>query len=104
ADPPAANSVPLRVAIKPAPGLSEVVLYLAARESGAGGPVVWQRPRFEGPGKPALLLRDYAQFGPAFEVDYPSAFANSAKYLAAAVEAANDRKFSVEDLAKKQGI
>ena len=104
-DPPATESVPLRVTAKPAPGQSEVVLYLAARESGPdAGKVVWQRPRFETPGKPALLLRDYAEFGRAFEVDYPSTFADSAKYLAAAVEAANDRKLTTEELAKKHGL
>jgi hypothetical protein len=104
-DSPAVDSVPLRVAIKPTPGQSEVVLYLAAREAGTGsGPVVWSRPRFEGAGKPALLLRDYAQFGPAFEVDYPSVFAGSVKYLAAVVEAANDRKVTPEELAQKHGL
>jgi hypothetical protein len=103
-DPPAVDSVPLRVAFKPAPGQSEVVLYLTAHEAGMNGAVVWQRPRFEAPGKPPLLLRDYAQFGPAFEVDYPSVFANSARYLAAVVESANDKKLTAEDLAKKHGL
>jgi mono/diheme cytochrome c family protein len=105
-DPSAAGSVPLRVTVKPAPGQAEVVLYLAARELAPadGGNVVWQRPRFEGPGKPALLLRDYAEFGAAFEIDYPSVFVGSAKYLAAAVEAANDRKVSLEELAKKHNL
>ena len=104
ADPQVADSVPLRLAVKPAPGQSEIVLYLAAREPGMGGPIVWQRPRFEARGKPTFLLRDYSQFGPAFEVDYPSVFATSAKYLAAAVESANDRKLSVEDLARKHAL
>jgi mono/diheme cytochrome c family protein len=103
-DPAAADSAALRLAAKPAPGQSEVVVYLASQEPGAGGPVVWQRPRFEVPGKPALLLRDYADFGPAFEVDYPSAFATSAKYLAAVVELANDKKLTPEDAAKKHGL
>ncbi len=105
ADPLMVDSVPLRVAIKPAPGQSDLVLYLATREFGPGaGQVVWHRPRFEAPGKPPLLLRDYAQFGPAFEVDYPSAFADSAKYLAAVVEAANDKKLTPEEIAKKHGL
>jgi hypothetical protein len=106
ADPAATPSVPLRVAVKPAPGQTDVVLHLMARELGAarGKNVVWHRPRFEAAGKPALLLRDYAEFGPAFEIDYPSVFANSAKYLAAAVEAANDSKASVDDLAKRHGL
>ena len=103
-DPTAADSAALRLAVKPAPGQSEVVLYLAAQESGAGGSVVWQRPRFETPGKPALLLRDYADFGPAFEVDYPSAFATSAKYLAATIELANDKKLTPEEAAKKHAL
>src|SRR5262249_3940764 len=106
ADPPAAEAVPLRVSVKPAPGQTEVVLYLAAREltTPGGGSVVWQRPRFEAAGKPSLLLPDYAQFGAAFEVDYSSVFAGSAKYLAATVEASNDGKVSLDELAKKHGL
>jgi hypothetical protein len=107
ADPAAADSVPIRVAVKPAPGQADVVLYLVAHEltPAAGAlPVVWHRPRFEAAGKPALLLRDYAQFGPAYEVDYPSAFTGSAKYLTAVVEAANDRTRTPNDLAKKHGL
>lgn len=103
-DPPVADSVPLRLAVKPAPGQSDVVLYLATNESGIGGPVVWHRPRFEAAGKPTLLLRDYADFGSAFEVDYPSVFVNSTRYLSAAVEAANDRKLTVGELARRHGI
>jgi hypothetical protein len=105
ADPPAAASVPLRVAVKPAPGQGEVVLRLSTRDLGSGGgPVVWQRPRFEAAGKPALLLRDYAEFGPAFELDYPSAFAGTAKYLGAVIEAAGDDKLTAGELAKKHGL
>lgn len=103
-DPPAADSVPLRVAVKPAPGQSEVVVYLAAHEPGAGGPVVWHRPRFEAPGKPPLLLRDYAAYGPAFEVDFPTAFANSTKYLAAVVELASAAESSPDDIAARRGL
>src|SRR5262249_29242654 len=105
ADPPAADAVPLRLAFKPAPGQSDVVLYLTARDVGAGtGRVVWHRPRFEAPGKQPLLLRDYGQFGPAYEVDYPSVFGNTAKYLGAAVEAANNRKRTAEELARRHGL
>ncbi len=106
ADPPAAASVPLRITIKPAPGQSEVVLYLTTRDlvPAGGGPVVWYRPRFEAAGQAPLLLRDYARYGPAYEVDYPSAFAGSAKYLAAAVQAANDPTATADALAKKHGL
>ena len=104
-DPPATGSVPLRLAVKPSPGQTEVVLYLAASELGAGGgPVVWHLPRFESSARPTLLLRDYAQFGPAFEVDYPSAFAGAAKYLAAVAEAANDPRGTADALAKRHGL
>ena len=106
ADPPVAESVPLRLLVRPAPGQAEVVLYLVARDltPAGNGPVVWHRPRFEAPGKAPLLLRDYAQFGPAFEVNYPSVFAGCAKYLAAVVEAANDRTTALDDLAAKQHL
>ncbi len=103
-DPPPAASVPLRVPVKLTPGQTEVTIHLAARDLGKPGSIVWHRPRFEGPGKPALLLRDYATFGPTFEADYPSAFVGSAKYLAAAVTLANDPKTSVETLARQQDL
>ncbi len=103
-DPPVSESARLRLAVKPTPGQSEVVLYLAAQESGPGGPVVWSRPRFEAPGKPPLLLSEYEKFGLRFEIDYPSVFANSAKYLAAVVEVANDKKLTPEVAAKKHAL
>lgn len=103
-DPVAVESRRLGLDVKPVPGQTEVVLYLVAHERKAGGRLVWHRPRFSGPGKPPLLLRDYAQFGPAYEVDYAAVFADSAKYLAAAVEAANDPKTPVDDLAKKHDL
>lgn len=106
ANPAAVESAPLRLSVKSAPGQSEVVLYLTAREFApmGGGRVVWHRPRFEAAGKPPLLLRDYADFGPAFEIDYPSVFAGTSKYLAATVEAANDQGIPLDDLAKKHGL
>jgi hypothetical protein len=103
-DPPVSESAPLRLVVKPAPGQSEVTVYFASGESEAKGKVVWSRPRFEGAGKPALLLSNYDQFGPAFEVEYPSVFVNSAKYLAAAVELANDKKLTIEAAAKAHGL
>jgi hypothetical protein len=103
-DPTAVQSVPLRLAIKPAPGQSDVVLFLSARETPPAGAVVWHRPRFEAPGKPPLLLRDYADYGPPLERDYPSAFAGAAKYLAAVADAANDPKATLDELAKRNGL
>ncbi len=103
-DPPVSESARLRLAVKPAPGQSEVVLYLAAQEVGASGEVVWSRPRFETPGKPPLLLSEYEKFGLRFEIDYPSVFANSAKYLAAVVELANDKQLTPEVVAKGRAL
>src|SRR5205807_8485675 len=83
-DPAASDTQPLRLAVKPAPGQNEVKLYLVKRHlfpDGKGDHAVWHRPRFEGAGKPPLLLRDYPQFGPAYEVDYPTVFAETVKYL-----------------------
>ncbi len=105
-DPPAAEVVPLRVAVKPAPGQAEVVLSLTAQDlaSVQGQEVIWHRPRFEGAGKPSLLLRDYHRFAATFEVDYPSLLANSSRYLAAVIEAANERKATVDGLAQKHQL
>jgi hypothetical protein len=105
--PAAVESQPLRLAVKPAPGQSEAVLYLVAGGTGPdgkGGRAVWHRPRLEAAGRPPLLLRDYPQFGPAYEADYPTLFADTAKYLAAAVDAANDPGRPVDDVAKRHGL
>ncbi len=106
-DPALAASQTLRLPLKPEPGQSEAALYLAARELSAGKEgslVVWHRPRFEGKGLPPLLLRDYSRFGEQFEVDYRVLFADTARYLAAAVESVNDRKQTVTDLAGKHKL
>jgi mono/diheme cytochrome c family protein len=103
-NPTVAESVPIRVAVKPVPSQSEVTLYLAAQSADNTDSLVWHRPRLEAPGKPALLLRDYADFGPAFEIDYASAFANSSQYLAALVDLANDPKANADELAKQRGL
>jgi len=76
-DPQAVDTRPLRLAIKPAKDQKEVVLYLVTREFGPAAKdnlAVWHRPRIEGGGKPALLLRDYvpdteAEDGKKFGID-----------------------------------
>ncbi len=106
-DPTVTETQTIKFDLKPAPGQSDVVLYLVARQLGdaAGeGHVVWQRPRFEGNNLPTLALRDYDQFGPQFEIDYAALFAHTADYLAAAVEAANNPALAVQDLAAKHGL
>jgi hypothetical protein len=106
-DPSARDVVPIRLALKPAPGQSEVVLSLAVRDvvsPDSQGEIIWQRPRFEAKNKPALLLRDYRNFGPVYEIDYPTLFRDAAKYLNAVAEAAHDRKLAVADLVKKHEL
>ncbi len=106
-DPAATDVQTLKVALKPAPGQADVVLFLSARDltqAGKNGRVVWQRPRFEAPGKPALLLKDYPQFGVAYEVDHAAVFADVARYLAAAADLAHDKQLSVEELARKNKL
>jgi len=96
----------VRLAIKPKAGESDVVFYLATRElfgGAAAGEVIWSRPRLEGEKKTPLLLKDYPKFGTAYEVDYPAAFADSAKYLAGAI-AARTPGASIEQIAKDGGI
>ena len=103
-DSPAADSVTLRVPVKPEPGQSEVAIHLAAREPGSAGPIEWHRPRFEGQGKPVLLLRDYADYGPAFEADLPSAYTKTAAYLAAVVDLTHGTGVTPESVAEKQSL
>jgi hypothetical protein len=100
------NSQTLRFNIKPKPGQDEVVLYLAARDllSAPGGHVVWHRPRLEEKNKPPLLLRDYSQFGSQYELNFSAIFADTSSYLAAAMEAANDPKLALDDLARKHKL
>ena len=106
-NPAVAESQGVRLQPRPAPGQNDVVLYLAVRDCSParrGGYAVWHRPRFEGGGKPPLLLRDYARFGRQFEVDYRAFFADAARHLAAAVEVANDRARTPEKLAGEHGL
>ncbi|MDB5294867.1 MAG: hypothetical protein JWO31_850, partial [Phycisphaerales bacterium] len=89
-------------------GGGDVVVRLSAHElSPAGasrGRIVWVRPRLEGAKKPTLLLRDYPTFGPAYEVDYPAAFADTARYLDALIVVVNDPARSVADVAKASAL
>jgi hypothetical protein len=106
-DPAAGDTQPMRLAIKPAAGQREVVLYLVTRDTfgdSKDGRAVWYRPRFEAQDVAPLLLRDYPRFGTAYEVDYSTVFSHSSKYLAAVAEAAHDRKLSTAELARKHEL
>ncbi len=106
-NPAAVEAQPLKLAVKPAPGQSEVVVYLCARDTfptKPGDDVIWRRPRFERPGSPPLLLRDLPTFGPSFEIDFPAVFRDTAKYLAAAAEVSGDRSPPLEAVVAKNGL
>ncbi len=97
----------IKLAVKPAPGQNDVSLFLATRELSPGDKdkrVVWQRPRFEAPGKPPLLLKDYAKFGSAFEVDHATIFIDASRYLSAAAKLTKDGKQTADELAQKSKL
>lgn len=105
-DPKAVESLPVRFSFKPVPGQNEVVLYLSARDLfpvATGNKVVWQRPRFEANGQPALLLKDYSTFGKNYEVNYGAVFGNTVNYLKAVAEV-KDAKANPDELAAKYGL
>lgn len=87
-----ATAQTIRLTLKPVPGSNDITLRLATRTlTGSGkGSVVWTNPRLEAAGKPSLSLRNYAQYGRSFEIDYPAFFASTARYLEAAQEANAD--------------
>lgn len=104
ADPTPQPRVTLRLPIQPAADQSDVTIYLGAVEEEGEGPVIWSRPRFEGAGKPTLLLSDYPTYGPAFELRYPTLFARTAEYLAAVREAALKSDSTLEDIARQRNL
>jgi hypothetical protein len=106
-DPARVEVQAFNISVKPAPGQSDLVLYLTAGNllrGGSDGTAVWRRPRLEKPGQPPLLLRDYATFGPAAEFEYAAIFADTTKYLEAALEGAAHADLSVAELATRHQV
>ncbi|QVL33494.1 DUF1592 domain-containing protein [Telmatocola sphagniphila] len=105
-DPKVSETVLLKLAVKTSPGQSDVVINLIADSLSPEipGDVVWEKPRFEGAGKPTLLLKDYPNYAAQFEVDYTTLFADTEKYLRAVHTLANDPKNNLEDVAQKNGL
>jgi mono/diheme cytochrome c family protein len=92
----------LRLALKSAPGQSDIVLYLSTQEifpNVKAGAVLWGKPRLEAQKKPTLLLSEYPKFGALYEIDYPAAFADAAKYLNAVIAVRRGDQ-PVEEVAK----
>lgn len=104
-DPAIKKSKTITVKLEPAPGQTEVNLHLVARNLvRPRGKAVFANPRFTADNRPTLKLRDYKSFGPTHEVDLASVFANSEKYLAAAVELANQNSLGADQIAAKHRI
>jgi mono/diheme cytochrome c family protein len=97
---------PLRVSVKPLPGQEEVSLLLSAKEalSQKAGQILWRNPRFEAPGKQTLFLRDYAQFGRLYEVDFSNVFSKSALYLNAVAEVTQKPHLTLDEVAKRYDL
>lgn len=106
-NPPVVEIQTLKTALRPGPGQNEVVLILESQPLPSGqqaGQVVWQRLRFEGTGKPTLLLRDYLKFKDDFEVALADVYADTAGYLGAVIQAANAPSLPVRTLASERGL
>ncbi len=92
----------------PAAQTDDVTLYLVASDAGDGNEhdfVVWQEPKFVAPGKPDILLKDIRGTTHALAALRAELFADTAKYLLAADEAANtDGKPNLEAIAKAHAI
>lgn len=84
ADPSFAPSQVLKIQPKPVPGKSDVTIYFSSLSAVGEGDVVFARPRFLSGNQTPLFLKDYAQFGEAYEVDLRATFSDTAAYLGAA--------------------
>lgn len=92
----------------PAAQTDDVTLYLIASDAGDGNEydfVVWQEPKFVAAGKPDILLKDIRKTTQELAALRAELFADTAKYLLAADEAAGaNGKPDVPGLAKKHQI
>jgi hypothetical protein len=92
----------------PASQKDETTLYLVASDAGDGNAhdfVVWQNPRFVAPGRQELALKDVRQTIADLSALRAELFADTAKYLQAADEAAGaGRQADVTALAKKHAL
>jgi hypothetical protein len=96
----------IRLSVKPAPGQSVVTLRLSSRMlTGSGNSDVSLRNlRLEAPGQPTLMLKDYANYGSAFETDFRKIFGQTSQYLKAAEEVVNDSHPSLDNTANEFGL
>src|SRR5690606_17015343 len=89
------------------PEPAEQTLYLvtgAAGDGAAGDTVIWQRPRFERPGRQPLLLRDVRAMSAVIDRLRSDALAATSRYLAAAYEARDDENADPALLAERHNV
>ncbi|MGE4002555.1 MAG: DUF1592 domain-containing protein [Planctomycetaceae bacterium] len=104
---PLANSRVFREKIDSTPGQSESTLFLVTGAAGDGqesDTVVWQRPRFERPGRQPLLLRDLRAVSIAMGRIRDETLKAARQYLAAAFEARTADFVDVAQLAERHNI
>jgi hypothetical protein len=98
----------IRLKLAPTPGSDEVVVTLIASDAGDGNEgdfVVFQQPRLVAPGRPDLPLRDVRSVAAEFAQRRSQLLSNTARYLAAADEAAAAKSaVDPNELAKKHGL
>jgi hypothetical protein len=98
----------LRFKIPAAPTGKEVTLYLVAGSADDGNKndvVLWQQPRLVSPGRRDFLLRDVREISNDLERRRDRLFANTARYLGAAAEAAAaTARVDTTQIAKKHGL
>lgn len=104
-DPTFAATHAMTVRVNPIPGQDQVTLHLIARNTVRSPlPVIWKNPRFEGDGLSSLALRDYENFGSRYELDLSKVFGATERYLAAAVERANNKIQTPQQLASRHTL
>lgn len=98
----------VRFKIPAPPDGQDVTLSLVASDVGDGNEhdfLVWEQPRLIAPGRPDLLLRDVRQVTRNLAARRKRLFAGTAKYLAAADEAAQAQgRANADELAKQHGL
>jgi hypothetical protein len=98
----------LRFKVPAPPGAQQVTLSLITSDAGDGHEhdfVIWQRPRFVSPGRPDLLLCDIRQVSHELTEQRQRVFALTARYLAAATEAAAaPSQWNAQELVQKHAL
>lgn len=104
---PLATQQEVRLKLAPATNSTTISLYLVASDAGDGSDhdmVIWREPRFTAPGRPKLLLRDVREITRDLTERRARLFADTAKALTAAAEAAAAASFDPAALAQKHGL